>query len=727
MSIKVGQFTLSNAEKTGTAVCTFLLEPGIDSEKELGKLCFLLQIKFDNLPLREDLDWAKGFYSDLKDFVEEEYYQSLKNVLKIDKDFENLLKKLNQWLQRKLLEERKIDLLIAAIDNNTVYFANLGNSVVHLLQGEQITELPLPEQKGEEKFTDIVSGSLEDEDVLIFSTENLLDYFSREKIKQIAKNHTVTESIKKVEELTSNLADQISLGIIFLKKEIAERESKSMIKKTMIKKETEDLAPEKIDETAAKKEPIEEAKIEESETKKIQRPIEPKKTKEKYIANIKKSSRLAVDKIKDEFSKLTVHAETILQRPKSSKWLALKKIVECLILFLKRIACFLKIDVFLKKFSNRFNQYSYFQKTIIIFSLILAIIFVYSLADLGRQEYQKQSEKKYRLFLEELQKKQNELSAALIYNDENKAKLLAIEIDSLLKRFPRQNQEQEQNYNYFRSELQKSMGKIYRQEYITDLKLTADLTEIDPNIKISGLIKMGNHLYTYNPTNNFIYQINIIDGSLSQANQESINTGHLEKATLLDKDSILFSHSNQGLAILNTLTKKLVPAELSVKHQNLEIKDIAIYLKRLYLLDPTNNQIFKYTRTLSGYGDEQPWIKEENIDLKNARSLAVDGSIYVAGPNQVLKFYQGIKQEFKIDDIYPPLSNLVKIETWLDSKYIYLLEPENKRLIIFDKNGKLVKQIISDYFNDLIDFAVNEKEDKLWLLNGTKIIEINLK
>ncbi len=60
------------------------------------------------------------------------------------------------------------------------------------------------------------------------------------------------------------------------------------------------------------------------------------------------------------------------------------------------------------------------------------------------------------------------------------------------------------------------------------------------------------------------------------------------------------------------------------------------------------------------------------------------------------------------------------------AKNLYILEPKNKRLVIFDKNGKLIKQFYSKKFTDLKDFVVNEKENKIWVLNKTQIIEIDI-
>ena len=103
---------------------------------------------------------------------------------------------------------------------------------------------------------------------------------------------------------------------------------------------------------------------------------------------------------------------------------------------------------------------------------------------------------------------------------------------------------------------------------------------------------------------------------------------------------------------------------------------------------------------------------------------------------QIFKFHQGKKAEFTLDEIQPVLSikdpNIldpqgnIKIFTNDELKYLYLLDGPSKRLIVLSKQGKLIKQFTNEEFTDLKDFIVNRKENKAWLLAGTKIFEIEI-
>jgi len=69
---------------------------------------------------------------------------------------------------------------------------------------------------------------------------------------------------------------------------------------------------------------------------------------------------------------------------------------------------------------------------------------------------------------------------------------------------------------------------------------------------------------------------------------------------------------------------------------------------------------------------------------------------------------------------------LKKIFTSATLPYLYLLEPVQKRIIILDKKGQIVKQFQSQKFDNLLDFAISENGKTIYLLNGLKVYKILL-
>ncbi|MCH7759658.1 hypothetical protein IID20_04865 [Patescibacteria group bacterium] len=205
----------------------------------------------------------------------------------------------------------------------------------------------------------------------------------------------------------------------------------------------------------------------------------------------------------------------------------------------------------------------------------------------------------------------------------------------------------------------------------------------------------------------------------------------------MDNDNLIGYDQNQELLTFNTIDQKLLPLKLETAHSSRKINDLFAYGRYLYSLDSLNNQIYKYTKTIDGFGKEEPWI-QGNPNISNALAFAIDGSIYVfKKTGQISKFYKNAPAEFNLADIEPALSvqdpnildyqNKIKLFTDSDKRYLYLLDGASQRLIILSKEGKLVKQLMFPQLKDLKDFVISQREDRAWLLDGTSIFEINLK
>jgi len=56
-------------------------------------------------------------------------------------------------------------------------------------------------------------------------------------------------------------------------------------------------------------------------------------------------------------------------------------------------------------------------------------------------------------------------------------------------------------------------------------------------------------------------------------------------------------------------------------------KVIDAYSNKIYILDPTGNQIWRYTRRRDKFDGAQPYAN--GVDLKTAVDMAIDGNVYV--------------------------------------------------------------------------------------------------
>jgi len=153
----------------------------------------------------------------------------------------------------------------------------------------------------------------------------------------------------------------------------------------------------------------------------------------------------------------------------------------------------------------------------------------------------------------------------------------------------------------------------------------------------------------------------------------------------------------------------------------------ASYLSNLYFLDKKTCKIIKYSSSgQSTWGLPKTW-KESDEHCSEPKSMAIDSSIWILNKdNSISRYHQGEYQETINLDLFPSLENITKIKVKTNIPYLYLLEPANKRVIITDRNGKIVRQFQSEKFNNLKDFTVSDDGKTIWLLNDQKVYQIEL-
>jgi DNA-binding beta-propeller fold protein YncE len=149
---------------------------------------------------------------------------------------------------------------------------------------------------------------------------------------------------------------------------------------------------------------------------------------------------------------------------------------------------------------------------------------------------------------------------------------------------------------------------------------------------------------------------------------------------------------------------------------------LGIYNGNLYALDGLNGQILKNDKSGNAFSAPKNWLAD-NTDIKGGVDLAIDGSIYILKENgDLLKFLKGKKTDFTLDKIEPALQAPTKLYLTADQKFIYIMEPKNERIAIFDKAGKYILQYSSDKFNNLKSFYPDEKNKLIYVLNSTEIL-----
>lgn len=154
------------------------------------------------------------------------------------------------------------------------------------------------------------------------------------------------------------------------------------------------------------------------------------------------------------------------------------------------------------------------------------------------------------------------------------------------------------------------------------------------------------------------------------------------------------------------------------------VVDMAIFGGNIYILDSDKNDIYKFIPTENSFSAKISYFaKGQSINLEEAKSIGIDGSIFISFPESIVKFTSGLRDGFSTS--YPNDNlKLAKIFTDEESDEIYAWSKEDGIIYILSKNGSYEGQIKSSILKKAVDFVIFEKS--VYPVVGSKIYKIKL-
>lgn len=199
------------------------------------------------------------------------------------------------------------------------------------------------------------------------------------------------------------------------------------------------------------------------------------------------------------------------------------------------------------------------------------------------------------------------------------------------------------------------------------------------------------------------------------------------------KNAICFSFMNDlNLLFLINDKNQLIsfsPISLKFKNDNIIIKEDAsiegmgTYLTYLYLVDSKNKQIYRYPRAEEGFGEKIDWLASD-ISLEDISDVAIDGNLYLAKKDTVLKLFNRKSQDFNLKK--DANSSINGIFTNEDTSNIYILDNLNGELIKYDKSGNKINSTSNNSLTRAKKIWVNEKESVSYFVTSDTLFKIKL-
>jgi len=374
----------------------------------------------------------------------------------------------------------------------------------------------------------------------------------------------------------------------------------------------------------------------------------------------------------------------------------------------------------MEKTGNRMSQFS--KRNILIALALIVVVLAGSVSLLMASQRKNAIRDEYRTKIDRLYQDVQMANTKGYANDKVGANAILEKIDTDARAIL--------DANYFRPEalalldkVQEVRDSINHTDRLKDLAPYVDLKAKKPDAKAIGLVSLSDNLYAFGY--NTVFEV-ILDQAM-------------DPRTIDDTEIVIHAAAMEDQKVIAFLTQSGRVMEFDkgqFRFANTEDAkwkggvDIAAYGKNIYILNPDNNQIYKYSRL----GTKYSAATEYNSDatLKDAISLTIEGDIYVLKKGgQITRIYKSKVQPFKIEDLAVELTDATRIFTSPELDNLYLLDAKNKRVVILTKpdsygTSKYFGQVVFDRLNDVQDFYVEKGEKKLYLMTSQEIYRTDI-
>lgn len=211
--------------------------------------------------------------------------------------------------------------------------------------------------------------------------------------------------------------------------------------------------------------------------------------------------------------------------------------------------------------------------------------------------------------------------------------------------------------------------------------------------EVSQIFTDGTMIYGVNFENGTVYSVDPRSASRAIITENPNIGGKIKFATLISQRRVLVAYTDKNEIYEIGLTNGATQNQIITGGWE-DANGIGHFGTNIYLLSPSNNQIYRHFKLTTGYGQKANYFSE-NQNLENTIGFTIDGSIYLTDANaNIKKFTSGNEETFSLSNAPTDYSSIKSINTNPDTDFIYLNTDE--LVIKIDKNGKFISQYIND-------------------------------
>jgi hypothetical protein len=310
--------------------------------------------------------------------------------------------------------------------------------------------------------------------------------------------------------------------------------------------------------------------------------------------------------------------------------------------------------------------------------------------------------------------------ASLIYRNTAEAQQTMEEAAVALEAVPRDTNEHTAEAERLDKALAELQAKI-RGITLVSPTVIADLRSTETSASFLGATGTVNGVIALADTLG-VYKLDALQGSWLKQETTNGPLSRIKSATTLGSDVIVVDATQQlGRVDLTALTMNTVSSGTNTMAS---VEDITSYNDALYALTAASQQLVKMRQQGPNFEAGTAWIGARTTDLTTARAVAIDSDVYLLLATDIVKFTSGREQDWQVAAIDPPLSAPIDLWTAFESKYLYVLDPPEKRILVIDKaSGAVEAQYVADAFAGAAGFVVEEATSKITVITATEALE----
>lgn len=371
--------------------------------------------------------------------------------------------------------------------------------------------------------------------------------------------------------------------------------------------------------------------------------------------------------------------------------------------------------------ANWFGKLNKKHKIYISISIICLGLFFGNLYFMNYRNKIRLSTEFYTTTTAQIEQKENQIESNLIPKNYEGAKQLAVEARGLVNQLPK-NSKPDARLDGLLVRLS-DLEKRIRKETEAETKELVNLALSNSNAQPQNLALYKNKLFLGDTANKQIYQVDITSKVVNAYNKSLDQVDNLSSAAL--ETGLLYFWNNGQIFIYNLdkLEGKNYPV-IGFSQTDANIR-IGIFAERAYLTSPSDRQIYRLNYTGGQFVKPLMWLKAE-ADVSSIKEFYLDGNAYLLGSdNRINKFVRGNNVNWTLSGVEPNLKTISSITT--GDKYVYLADPDNKRIVVLDNNGKIQRQLKNDLLTNVSKMVADEKNNIVYVLNDKTIYSVSLK